>query len=702
MWGLLGGLEHRHTHKVDHNSKPSLTMKGTTNLLCICAVAVLATLLPRAKAGSFATDFNSGLPEKSTVYGDALIGANGGYTNSGYLQLTTAAGGQNGAFVVTNDLDAIVPVVSFTARFKILIGGGERWNYGDGLSFNFAPDVPLGTSGLPEAGVGSGVSVAFRTTPASGNPDPTITAAGTTFPVSGSPAYVDNVRANRFIDTMIQLNPDNTLSVVYDGLYVYSNAPITFTPAAGGLFWIGARCGSWFENHYLDDLAIVTHTNAMPFVNLFEPHGSQVSPRSSIDIVVTNYNTALNAGSIVLTLDGVRVAPSAMAGENFTAIHFAPAAGLAPSSRHLVTLTYADNATPPQTESFSWEFTVAEALPTNFVTLLAEDFEHYALGKVDKEPLYWSGGANGPNAAPNGSGNPWFGPYGPNCPVVNAEGAVTPHSGAKMIRGNVVGDQDALWCDLAYRFHSGQPIRGNCRLDWWQYDPYTSVTQTSFKDYVSLYYYNNETFPATSDWPAAWNNWTTSQALLFWGNGIDYTLEQSISLGASGYTQNGGNFDPAKYQVRLEENRGATYGLDGWCNTTVARSAGWHHYQILLGPPHTNGTVMVYFYIDDLSTPVYAGLSTLATTGFGLLEIVTAWGDTDQAYYDDISFALVRPPNPLVAAGQGKQVTVSWPGEGFTLQSAPTHAGPWTDIAGATSGNSYDVSTGLQFFRLRN
>jgi hypothetical protein len=520
--------------------------------------------------------------------------------------------------------------------------------------------------------------------------------------VSNSPAFVDNVRANTFIDMLVQLNPDYTLSVIYDGAYIYSNALVNVAPVPGSLFWIGARTGGSYENHFIDNLEIVTRTTPAPYVAFFGPRGRQVASNGSIDLTLTDNYTQVATNSIVLKLDGVSVSPSiTQDGSGKTIVHFAPASAFLASSQHTVSLTFADNAATPQSQTFSWQFTVAEAAPANFVTVFSDGFETYKAGALDKEPLYFDGGNNGPNAAPNGSGNPWFGPKGPNCQVVGSENGVTPHSGTNMIRGNVAGDADLLWCNMAYRFHSGQPIKGNCKLDWWYYDPNTSSTKTAFKDYVSFYYYNTESFPAVADWPASWN----SQGSMFWdsANGMDWALEQSVSLGASGYDQPGGNYDPTQYQVRLEEANGATYGLDGWCNTGISRKAGWHHNRVVMGPPHANGTVMVYFYIDDMAAPAYSGLSTLAATGFGLLEIVTAWGDTDIGYYDDISFALVQPPNLIATSGPANNTTLTWAGEGFTLQAAPTVNGPWTDVPGATSPHSYDAtSSPLQFFRLRN
>jgi hypothetical protein len=686
------------------------------SLLKMALFAAAATLMaspPGARAGTFASDFNSGLPAGSSVYGSAAVLGTGGFTNSGFVQLTPDAGTNNGAFVITNDLDAGAAIVSFTASFKVLIGGGQRYGYADGMSFNFAPDVPLGTAGLPEQGVGTGLSVTFRTypDPNTANPHPTIQAFGALTAVSGSPAYVDTLRANRFIDAIVQLNPDNTLDVVWDGAYIYSKVPLGYVPGAGSLFWIGGRTGGSWEKHFIDDLNIVTLTNPAPYIKTFAPRGRQVPANGPLDIVLTDYTTQVSTNAITLKLDGATVSPAiTQDGSGNTTVHFAPASPFVASSRHSVSVTFSDNATPtPNTQTFSWQFTVAEALPTGFVTVFSEDFESYNLGKLDKEPLFWQGGANGPNAAPNGTGNPWFGPMGPNGDVTNASTGVVPHGGSQMLQGNVAGDADIFWVDLAYRVHSGQPIKGNCRLDWWFYDPDTTVTTTAFKDYISLYYYNTFTFPATTDWNPAWNTWTgtfssSHPAYLFWstGNGQDWAQEQSVSLGESGYDELGGNYDPSKYQIRLEEKSGAIYGQDGWCNTAVSRSAGWHHNRIILGPPHTDGSVMVYFYIDDMNTPVYSNISTIAVTGIGLLEIATAWGDTDIAYYDDISFALVPPPS-LTATTSGSNLVLTWPGEGFILEQAGSVSGPWSEVAGATSGYSYNTTTGsMQFFRLRN
>src|SRR3974390_1005919 len=91
-----------------------------SSLAATWLVAPLLVSTP-ARGGSFTSDFNTGLPSGTAVYGVSGISATGGFTNSGYLQLTPLAVSENGAFILNNDLDAGVPVVGFVAKFKAYI-----------------------------------------------------------------------------------------------------------------------------------------------------------------------------------------------------------------------------------------------------------------------------------------------------------------------------------------------------------------------------------------------------------------------------------------------------------------------------------------------------------------------------------------------------------------------------------------------------
>ncbi|MGA2864545.1 MAG: hypothetical protein ABSF95_08650 [Verrucomicrobiota bacterium] len=677
------------------------TIDPLKSSLAAAALALLGAPVC-AYAGSFVSDFNSGLPPGSAVFGIATVspddGTGGGYTNSGCLRMTAVLAGQSGAFILTNDLDAGSPVVSFTAAFKVMVLTGDS---ADGFSFNFAPDLPLDT--IPAEGAGSGLTVEFDTF-INAAPD---TAPSIDVKVGGVERVTtpcEFLRAGTFVDAVIQLNPNNTLDVIYDGVYIYSNLDLnaySYVPAAGSLFGFGALTGAPNDDYSFDNLSIVTSTNAAPYVQSFAPRGRNVQTNSALDIVLTDSLTKVDTKSIALTLDGVSISPSITTnGSGETRLHFVPPAGFAFSTTHWVSLAFADNASPAP-QSFAWQYSFLVAgppfVPGRYVTMFADDFESYALGALDKNPMYWVAG-NGPNYAPNGSGNPWFGPRPPNGQVKTAESGVTPHSGTQMLGGGAPAEMDQNWYNLAYRLGGGQAFKSNCLLDWWFYDPVGNTPNPAgdpadFQDYVALC--NYDTAPTNTDYPESStreDNGDLNAGLVV---GPRY---QRLSLGASVDMPERGAYDSSRYQARIV---GAALGYaDGWINTSRERSVGWHHARIILGPLLPDGTVNVYFYIDDLATPVYWGDS-INSSGFNVIEINSGQANA-VGYFDDISFALLAAataPSLAIARG-GHGVVLTWAGS-FTLQSAPSVKGPWNDLVGAVSPYAFDsTSQRMQFFRL--
>jgi len=662
-----------------------------TRVKLLLGALAAAGSLGAASAGSFITDFNSGLPEGSTTLRDALItpndGTGGGFTNSGCLQLTTNVNSQTGVFIITNDLDAGAPVVSFTARFKVMIGGG---NGADGLSFNFASDLDLtGNWNFPEEGNGTGLTVEFDTFYSTDLPSDNAPAIDVKLWGAEIATTTIPLRQGTFVDALVQLNPDATLTVAYDGTYVYSNLdlstygfiPANGYPAPGSLFGLGARTGGLNDKHYIDDLNIVTHTNGVAYVRAYEPQGRKVQTNSAIDIVLTDNTTQVDTNTIALQLDGASVAALiTQDGASNTFIHFAPPSAFAFSSAHSVSLTFADNATPaPNLNSLQYGFTVIGAAPAPdvriYTNLFVDDFESYVGGTEPLDKNY-----TGANAAPNGSGNPWFGPAPPNARVVSAENGVTPHSGNQMIRGSAPSDLDENWYNLAYRLNGGNPFMGNFRLDWWFYDP-LGPGNSAFRDYVALGNYS--TTPTTTDYPGTGSLNTGA------------TVYQRMSLGAS----TGTGFDLNVYQVRIV---GATDGLaNGWFNLPTPRSIGWHHARIVVGPPLADGSADVVFYIDDLVNPAFWHNS-VSKRGFNVIELNTNYGATS-GYYDDVTFSVVATPPNLVATPMGTNLVLNWSGP-FTLQSATNAVGAYADVgAGVTSPYTNNMTRKpMQFFRLRN
>jgi hypothetical protein len=255
--------------------------------------------------------------------------------------------------------------------------------------------------------------------------------------------------------------------------------------------------------------------------------------------------------------------------------------------------------------------------------LFSDGFETYAPGALDKNLT------GGPNAAPNGSGNPWFGPNPPNLRVVGTEGSVAPHSGTQMVRGlNTAGaDFDQNWYNLAFRRNGGNPFTGNIAADWWFYDPQGSGG-TGFQDYAALGFYN--TAPGNTDYPGT-GNLNTGVAQV-----------QRLSLGASSNQSAG--FNATVYQARVV---GASDGYAaGWFNTGVARLVGWHHARIAVGPALGDGTNDVSFYIDNMTTPALTHNSVEAF-GYNVFELNADFGAVT-GYYDDLTVTAVPEPSSLV------------------------------------------------------
>jgi hypothetical protein len=639
------------------------------------ALAVIGSLAT-AQAGSFFADFNDGLlPANATAYGNAAVLASGGYTNSGFLELTPAVASQSAGFIL-NDLDAGTPVVSFTASYKCLIGGGG-YTGADGISFNFAPDLPAGP--ISAQGAGTGLTVAFETF-LNGLTAPSLDVMVGGYQVMTS-ILPNGIRTgNDWVDVVIQLNPNNTLTVTYDGAYVYSNLDLTaygYTPAGGSQFGLGAGTEAFFDNQWVDNLSITTLTNAQPYVNSFAPRGRAVATSSAIDIILTDNTTQVNTNKIVLKLDGAAV-PSTITtdGAGDTIVHYAKPGGFALLSTHTVSVTFADNATPtPQTNSFHYEFTTVPPnfIPGAYVTVFADDFESYVSGNTPLDKNYAAG-----NAAPNGSGNPWFGPAPPNAMVVGTTGGVNPHSGTNMLTAFAPSNFDEDWYNLSYRLRGGQMFYGNFKLDWWFYDP-TGAGDSSYQEYVALGNYGAA--PTTTDYPGT-------------GSLNGGSVPQRLSLGEA--SNQAAGYDNTKYQCRNVTAPGYT---GGWNNVSTVRTIGWHHGRIIAGPA-TNNVATLYFYIDDLVVPAFSQLNA-TSVGFNVIEINTGYGAT-LGYFDDVSFALAVPPN-ITATRSGNNLQFSWPG-GFTLQSASNVKGPYTDIAAAPLQTySYDPTTQpQQFFRLRN
>ncbi|HEY5914896.1 MAG TPA: immunoglobulin domain-containing protein [Verrucomicrobiae bacterium] len=266
-----------------------------------------------------------------------------------------------------------------------------------------------------------------------------------------------------------------------------------------------------------------------------------------------------------------------------------------------------------------------------------DDFESYATG------LDNAGGRVGGTTLDYNYGNnpsatcPWWGSSPPNFFTYPAgtDGA-TPYSGNLMIGAAYTtvtrGDNDETFLNLSYRFNNGQRYYGNLLLDWQFYDPGTP-------DYGDQF---------------ALANFTTNMP-----SGADSTgfllprgAAQRLFLGAWP------NLDTNKYQASIIGVSDGTAGIFSrniagttkYFNTTAARSQGWHHARILVGPPDP-GThaANARFYVDDMVNAAFAHDLPIANVGFNSIHLLAcsifapATSET-AGFFDDVSFRTVNDP----------------------------------------------------------
>jgi hypothetical protein len=218
-----------------------------------------------------------------------------------------------------------------------------------------------------------------------------------------------------------------------------------------------------------------------------------------------------------------------------------------------------------------------------------------------------------------------------------------------MIRGNdTTGITSLAWNNIAYRDNSGSPITGDLKYDFYFYDPNGATNGGTYEEYSAIAYYDNA--PADTDYPAG-SNPTLSTST---SNTI-----QRLSLGAAGYKVNTAGY-PQTYNSTLYQARilGYTGGYNsvGWLNLPLTRSVGWHHGEIIVGPADSTGNNLVSYYIDNLTTPLFTGMTDLPN-GYNTLEFTSA--GTSVGYFDDATLVTIPEPASLALTGLGISLFLS-------------------------------------------
>lgn len=255
------------------------TIATTTVTSTEATLTVVEIELPASAVVSY--DFNDGqVPVEAQVIGSgtASDGFNfwlpyvslwGGVDDSGVLQITEAYNSQGGAFIIP-DPHAGAPVYGVAARFDVRIGGGTAVP-ADGMSFNFAANLPEVLTGNLEEGVGSGLRVCFDIYDnTDGNPNngvgeaPAITLKwGETVVGEVKTALSDITTGDGFADVIVRVTPDGLLDVAWNGKVLLHRAPVPgFGSIANGRFGFYARTGGSTANQWVDNVRIYTYLSA--------------------------------------------------------------------------------------------------------------------------------------------------------------------------------------------------------------------------------------------------------------------------------------------------------------------------------------------------------------------------------------------------------------------------------------------------------
>lgn len=269
--------------------------------LTLLSLVTICLLAWTAAAGTFSNNFSS-----STLTGFALNGGlrPGGQPypaiENGYLALTYAENSEQGS-IVLDDLDAGAAVASFTATFKLRVGGGSS-TPADGLCFHFGSDIDnsanFGEEGPGAPATGHGIDVCFDTydntdgdptTP--GGEAPAIDVKVDGVVVATAQQSVFFMLSDNFTNVVIQLNANGTLNVAYKGQVIFTNLFLPgYSYIAAGHFAIGGRTGGLNENNWVDDLIINTTAAGPPAAPTIsaenQPQSRTVNERSPVTFTV--------------------------------------------------------------------------------------------------------------------------------------------------------------------------------------------------------------------------------------------------------------------------------------------------------------------------------------------------------------------------------------------------------------------------------
>jgi hypothetical protein len=249
-------------------------------------------IVASAYAGSFTNDFSNPTPAGFMLNGGSRpSGDPYPAIENGYLALTYAENSEQGT-IVLDELDPGATIASFTANFKVRIGGGSS-TPADGIAFFFGSDLDImGTFGEEGPTTAAGITVCFDTydnvdgDPMNGIGEaPAIDVKVNGVEITHKMLDVFFMLSDTFTNVVIQLNGNGTMNVVFKNTVIYTNLYLTgYTPITSGRFAIGARTGGLNENNWIDDLSITTVVAGAPTAPTFitQPQSQTVQEGSPV------------------------------------------------------------------------------------------------------------------------------------------------------------------------------------------------------------------------------------------------------------------------------------------------------------------------------------------------------------------------------------------------------------------------------------
>ncbi|MBI3869870.1 MAG: HYR domain-containing protein [Verrucomicrobia bacterium] len=249
---------------------PKLSDEGSTYFVdvanSVCRARSLSATLHVDPTFDFFANFNTALPANAAAFGNTHFQQGGGVASSGGMGLVSVASGLTGWFSVPPFFTA--PVQQFQVNFKsLIVSRGALAS--DGFSFNLSPTAP-NASALPpgDEGQSDGLAVVFDTFNTPGTSPPEAPAIDIKWQGKVFAHQLVSFALNRYADVGIQMTPDGSVTVSYDGSVVHDSVPIPGFKPFRAFFNLGAHAGaSSFAGYNIDDLCVSARSNSLPTIS---------------------------------------------------------------------------------------------------------------------------------------------------------------------------------------------------------------------------------------------------------------------------------------------------------------------------------------------------------------------------------------------------------------------------------------------------